>query len=295
LLGYLGDPLSAFPPSPAPYICAIYALAGIVQSRNVQALPYLLVLFAFGAYLPDIPVAGDGGYDLLMFAFILHVLFLHLPLVPSPLFFFNSSRVLPLSVLLKRNFTHSFLPALSFFFPALFLSSIVLSISLNDVLLRLWSAFVIIKVPGDLPEPLPEIPPIEARTGFLVLYFALNVLFVASLVTLVLNSAATSSSYKTAQRWDCYGIPVGRDARRALVAAVARYTPAGTSIYAFPVPLNLLVAICVRAPAIILQKLRLGDGLRLRAIAERLLWRTLVAPVAAITTLAWRLVDIAAS
>jgi hypothetical protein len=271
-----------------PFLLIIYAFSGLLQASSIQALPYMAVVLAFGFYLPDAPAAGEGGFDLLIFAFVLHILFLHLPVAPTPLLLLKPESSLPLASLLRRGFSDAFLPVLAFFLPALGLSSFLLSVSLKDVFLQIAPHFAAFTITDEAP--------VETRTGFLALYFTLDVLFIASLVMLVLNVASTAATITgNISRWDRYGNAVGADARRALIGAVAQYTPSGTSVYPFPPPLNLLVVILVRAPTTILRKLRIMDGLNLRAVGERVLWRIFVAPPAAFITLIWWLVDMASA
>jgi hypothetical protein len=260
-------------------ILVIYAIASLLRPPSVRSLPHILVLLAFVASLPTVPMPADGAFDMLLLGGILFVIsLLFIPIVPSPIFLAPPQQGIPLATLLWRGFTQIFTPLLIFFLPAIFISVNLLSLSLADNFLRLLTT---ISSPSSIQMALPA--PIETRAGFLTLFFIVVILMVCALIMLVLVVPTTSLNRRDSKPWDRYGMGIGLEARRTFIKATIAYSSETlASTPSFPPPLNLVVLILVRLPVKIVGWATRRDLSGTRHMAERAIWRVSVVPVAAL-------------
>jgi hypothetical protein len=261
-------------------LLCVYAAAFLTFKRGLQGIPFSILLLAFIMAVPAVPIPGDGTFDLLLLAFILHVLLLHVPNLPSLVLLFNPEETLPLTVLLWKSFTQTWLPIIGFFLPAMFLAINLLSISLLDVFLQ-----QVISAARVLPQA-----PIETRAAFFILYLIILLLVMSSIIMMVLVFPSTQLHKPLgSNRWDRYGEAVGLEARQVFMHSVLAYQSRPHTGYPFPTPLNLIVLLLVDLP---IKMMDLGgwDARDIRRRGEQTLWRLMVVPFTVIPTLtAWML------
>ncbi|THH21456.1 hypothetical protein EW146_g89 [Bondarzewia mesenterica] len=264
----------------------IYSAASVCRTWTSYSMPFILVSSAFLFSLPSFPSSGDTSYIVLLVAFILHILLLHLPRPPSPNFFVKSHVSLPLSTLLWYEFTRTVFPVFVFYLPALLLSSYLVSISLIDSIPHFP------RVAGLISAPM------ETREAFLALWTILACFVVISTSLLVLFSASLLSlPQRPSSPWDRYSQPVGLQARRIFVSTVTAYSTPSF----FPPPFNLLQFIFIRLPmlvarhdslpsilALALSTCHLGQTLRRRQGDTMQLWQALAALFPSLTYLSVR-------
>lgn len=243
---------------------SLYALSRVFQTWSLATPPFGLVLISFLASLSWTPLPETFAYILLLIAFSWNILLLHLPVHPSPLFLPQPEHILPLAVLVWRSLARTFIPILSFFIPGLFISFVLLSISLNDVfLLRPMVAFTSIS------------SPLQCR----VVFFGLLVIFFLSLYfalgfSVLIHPFLASDEGPARSLWDRYSKSVGLEARQVYLHAVQTYAAS----YHFPAPLNLLHVLLVRIPRTWLIVAGLQALPTWLEFVEIALWRTVVAP-----------------
>jgi hypothetical protein len=266
-------------------VLAVYALSNMVSYRSLRTLTFFLVFVAYLLRFPGFPNPGDATFDLLLMGFVLNVIFLHMPAPATPIFLFSADTVLPLVTVLWSSVTHTLVPVLGFFLPAIFLSANLLSVSLADVFLQLFAGV------QETRTAAAAAAPVETRAAFLALFFVLIFLFISSTVTMVLASPANSLQHTQAAQWDRYGVVVGLEARRLFARAVAAYLTTASGRSPFPAPFNLLPLLLVRIP---LSPARLFAARGTEAICvkvERVIWLLTVAPLAAVVNALWILFD----
>jgi hypothetical protein len=216
-----------------------YSIASLLRLPKLPVAPFAFVAGAFLFTLPSAPFPGDTSYSLLLGALLLHVLLLHIPRTPSPIFLFSPEATLPLATVLWHEFTRTIYPCLLFFLPATILASFFLSIALADSVPHFLGVFTLL-------EPAP----MEIRIAFSVLWIILVLFMMISVALLVLfNASFLSTSSKPACSWDRYSVAVGLRSRRTFVAAVAAYS----ELYYFPSPFNILQILFVRLPRLLLR------------------------------------------
>ena len=220
----------------------IYSIASLLRPPKFPVAPFAFVAGAFLFTLSSSPFPGDASYSFLLCALLLHVLLLHLPQTPSPIFLFSPEATLPLATALWHEFTRTIYPCLLFFLPATILASFYLSIALADSFPHFLGVFT-------LSEPAP----MEIRIAFVVLWIILMLFMMISAALLVLFSASfLSTSSQVSQSvcsWDRYSVAVGLRSRRTFAAAVAAYSEP----YYFPPPFNILQILFVRLPRLLLR------------------------------------------
>ena len=217
----------------------IYSIASLLRPPRLPVAPFAFVTGAFLFTLPSAPFPGNTSYSFLLGALLLHVLLLHLPRTPSPIFLFSPEVTLPLATVLWHEFTRMIYPCILFFLPATILASFFLSIALEDSIPQFPVVLTLL-------EPAP----MEIRIAFSVLWIILMLLMIMSATLLVLFSASfLSTSSRPACSWDRYSVAVGLRSRRTFVTAVAAYSEP----YYFPPPFNLLQVLFVHLPRLLLQ------------------------------------------
>jgi hypothetical protein len=240
----------------------IYSIASLLKPPKLPVIPFAFVAGAFLFTLPSAPFPGDTSYSFLLGALLLHVLFLHLPQTPSPIFLFSPEVTLPLATVLWHEFTRTIYPCLLFFLPATTLASFFLSIALGD------------SVPKFLAVSTPNYP-MEIRIAFLVLWIILLFLMTISATLLVLFSTFfLSTSSQPVCSWDRYSVGVGLRSRKTFVAAVAAYSEP----YYFPPPFNILQIFFVHLPRLLLRLFGWSE-FPVTEQVEGILWYLTTAPV----------------
>ncbi|EAU92898.2 hypothetical protein CC1G_03685 [Coprinopsis cinerea okayama7 len=207
---------------------AANTLSSLAANRTLQAAAVLV----FGLSLPKCPQPEDGYFEALLLIFGLHILFIHLPTVPTPALLFSPPNAVPLSVFIVRNIAN-ILPSMTFFGPALLVSLVLLSYSLDGAYQgsssnRIYTALRTFSA-----------SPMETRWAFLAIVVTLFLLwiisvFMASIIIPTLNGPG-SESEASPSAWDRYGITPGRQARVTGALACSRFD----GPYIFPSPLNL--------------------------------------------------------
>ena len=242
----------------------IYSVASLLRSPTFLVAPFALVPGAFLFALSSSPLPAITSYNILQGALLLHLVILHFPRTPSPIFLLSPDTTLPLATLLWHEFVRTLYPCVLFFLPATILATFLLSISLQDVMLV-------------------EFAPIEIRMGFTVLWVILVFLTMISAVLLALFSACLlSTSSQQVSSWDRYSINVGLQSRRNFATAVAAYSVP----YYFPPPFNLLQILFVHIPRFLLQLFG-WRGSPITGQIEGLLWSLTIGPLAFVVAVFW--------
>jgi hypothetical protein len=262
-------------------LLGVYSAAYLIKHRTLRGLPHALVLLSLIAAIPDVPIPGDGAFELLTCSFVLHILLLHLPIAPSPMLLSQPANILPLVTLLWQSVAQSWIPALTFFLPVLFFATNLLSISLADV-------FALNALHGPVASYLPEAP-IQTRFAFLVLYLIVVVLFFSSATVMILVFASTALNHsRPTNPWDRYGQLIGLEARRTFLRMLIAYSPSNSMGHATPTPLNLIPFLLIELPS---QAVRLVSPrgvpvqvTKLGQDAAIVVWRLTVVPFAAVIT-----------
>lgn len=199
-----------------------YCTARVLQDFSLSRLPFLLTAVAFLSEVPA-PPSSNFGYSAILIALCIHVIQLHMPSSPSPLYLFPFHQALPLATLLWNGFAKIYLPVLLLFLPALLVASLLLSFSLADITIT--------------STPTILAPPLEARTMFFLLLVTILLLLICSLGMLVLVHPFISLN-SSGSPWDRYSTSIGLDARRELVRSVLTYTLpySHTSLHLSPAP-----------------------------------------------------------
>lgn len=232
-----------------------------------NAIP-LLVPLSFLTALPSVPLPGSASFSILLWVFVAHILRLHLPHYPSPLFLFSHRRTLPLANFLSGGLSRIIFPPVLFFLPALLVASFLVSISMADVFLQ---TFLL-----NIPSP----SPMETRIAFLYLFAA--IIFLLNSSFFVLATTLFSSSQKDMDSWDQYSTEVGHMARMALIDTITPYA----GLYVFPPPFNIIHLLFIRIPRSV--TLLLGAGAMWGGVAEKTLWRVIVGPFVLVSTALYR-------
>jgi hypothetical protein len=238
------------------------------------SIPNTMLLFvplAFVLSIPSVPLPGTASFSILLWVFVFHILRLHLPYSPSPLFLFSHHRTLPLASFLSHGLSRMILPSVLFFLPVFLVASFLLSISLADIFLK---GFV-------LPLQIPPPSPMATRLTFLYLFAMVLLLLMSSIF--LLATALFSPSQKNIDPWDRYSLEVGHMARMALINTISPYV----GLCKFPPPFNIMHLLLIRIPRS--GALLLGIGVAWGAEAEKALWRVMVGPfvVAISSVLYW--------
>lgn len=259
-----GGPVQHLRPGMREVFIMVYASAQLFSSWDITIVPFIFTLLAFLACLPSVPRPQDGAYSVVLFTVSLHLLQMHLPRSPSPLMLFPFDLALPLAALVQHGIFRVFIPVIAFFLPALLLALFLLSTSLSDILMHLSANFI------------ANASPLEARTAFLTLLAVLFILLLCSLMMLILVYPNLSSQDPLPARWDRFSRPIGSEARRAMVAVIAKYSQPAY----FPPPLNLAHFILIRIPSWVWGSLGRTRWQGWMSSIEDVLWLALVAPVA---------------
>ncbi len=217
----------------------VYSIASLLRPPMLPAAPFAFVAGAFIFTIPSTPFPGDTSYSFLLGALLLHVLLLHLPQTPSPIFLFSPEVTLPLAAVLWHEFTRTIYPCLLFFLPATTLASLFLSTALEDSIPQFPRVLTLL-------EPAP----MENRIAFSLLWITLVLFMMISATLLVIfNASFLSTSFQPVCSWDRYSVAVGLRSRRTFVTAVAAYSEP----YYFPPPFNLLQILFVHIPRLLLR------------------------------------------
>jgi hypothetical protein len=250
----------------------IYSTASLLRPPTFLVAPFALVAGAFLFALPSAPFPGDVSFSILLGAFLLHVLSLHLPRTPSPIFLLSPDLTLPLATLLWHELTRTLCPCVLLFLPATILASLLLSVALEDSIPHFLTALTLV-------EPAP----MEVRLAFSVLWIIVILLMTISAVLLVIFSASLlPTSFQLGCLWDRYSAPVGLRSRRIFVAVVTAYSVP----YYFPPPFNLLQILFVRIPHLLLRLFGWKE-IKVTGHMEPVLWYLTTAPLALVVGVCW--------
>ncbi|KAI1797816.1 hypothetical protein LXA43DRAFT_982166 [Ganoderma leucocontextum] len=250
-----------------------YAFSRLFQVWSSATLPFFLVLISFLASLPSTPFPETFAYTLLLVAFSWNILLLHLPVHPSPLFLLSPEHFLPLAVLVWRGLARTFIPTVAFFTPGLFISLVLLSISLSDTFL-LSSPVALAFMPS----------PLDSRVVFLGLLIILFMFLCCALgFSVLVHPFLVPHEDPARSSWDRYSNSVGLEARQVYVRALRTYA---TPRY-FPAPLNILHVLLVRIPGAGLILAGRQATPRWLELVENVLWRTVMAPSAFVVSTLW--------
>lgn len=263
-------------------LITIYAVANVCRLAH-NLIPSFIAAFAFLATLPSAPYPGGFAYALLLTAFILHILLLHIPRTPTPFLLFRPDSVLPLAELITSEFALTLRPAFLFWLPGLLVTLYLLSMSLVDDLPYL--------PPFHLNELRTFVnataSPMETRQAFLALAIIMLVLIIFSTIITILYGASLRASTQTPlDAWERYSKPVGARARQCFIGALALYA----SPHTFPPPFNLLQLVFVHIPVSVLH-LRGVRELRAARMLESVLWWGTVGVCATIIAGVWTCIE----
>jgi hypothetical protein len=245
----------------------LFPITALVCPWSSGTIPFLLAFLAFASCLPSVPLPGDLSFDALLVVFAIHVWQLHFPRTPSPIFLLPFDSALPLCTLLWHSISRALYPILKVFLPVLVLTWFLLYLSLADTFLQLHHLH------GS---------PIDTRIAFFVLFLVELLVLIPSLFIPVLIPPTTSSVDNPGVGLDRYSTPVGLDARKAFLRAVMTYA----SPHYFPTPVHVL-RLLIRLFSVVLRPINLPPGYSVEA--EKLLWRVVVGPVAAVIGGLWQL------
>lgn len=241
----------------------------VINEGVLTQFPFLLTLLAFISELPSVPFPENTSFSILLWALSLHLLQLHLPQArASPLLLFSPRKTLPLAYFLQTRF-RQILSSMIFFLPVFIFSSYLLSVSLADTFLQVLSA----------PTPM------VTRTGLLLLSFIV-ILFTSSCFLTLLISLPFTTHDTPEALWCGFSQPVARQSRRRFFSGIVHYA----APFRFPAPFNLLRVVLVTIPLVACRVF--GAPSKWVLSAERLLWRTVVTPIAAITGIFLRFLPI---
>ncbi|KAI9460834.1 hypothetical protein BJY52DRAFT_1260855 [Lactarius psammicola] len=250
------------PPTAKEVFLMIYSTASLLRPPTFLVAPFVLVAGAF---------FFNTSYSVLLGAFFIHVLLLHLPRTPSPNFLVSPEVTLPLATLLWHEFTRTLYPGVLFYFPATLLASFFLSVALED------------SIPHFLISTFAGPAPMEARVTFTLLWGMLVSLMIVSSVLLVLFSASLLPvSSQPVCPWDRYSVVVGLRSRRIFATAVAAYSVP----YYFPPPFNLLQIMFVHIPRHLLRLFGKKESLVVEQV-EGILWNLTIGLLAFIVAGCW--------
>ncbi|KAI0078944.1 hypothetical protein K474DRAFT_788914 [Panus rudis PR-1116 ss-1] len=248
-------------------LLTIYSYSQVLQPWRLTTVPFILTALAFTSSFPTIPHPDGIAYGVLLLALIVHLVLLHAPHTPSPVYLFPPPKALPLATLVWHGISKVYLPVLLFFFPAVLFAFYLLSISLLDDLPGyLWTVGTATAV-----DPAP----METRTAFLILLTVIFVLLIITALLLVLTYPTLSSNPPPAT-WDRFSLSIGLEARRAFVDVVKTYNP--PSDY-FPPPFNLASILFYDLPVFLLSRVRWHDRAEQWYRTRTILWKMLVQPV----------------
>ena len=184
-----------------------YGISKFLQDFSWAKTPFLITAATFLSASP-MPSSSDVGYSVILILLCIHIIQLHIPSPPSPIYLFPFAQALPLATLIWNGFAKIYLPVLLLFLPALLVVSIILSFSLADITVT--------------PATVVLASPLEARTVFLLLVVVLLLLLICSLGMLVLVYPFIAS-HSSGSAWDRYSTSLGLDARRSFVHTVLQY------------------------------------------------------------------------
>ncbi|TFK40980.1 hypothetical protein BDQ12DRAFT_678687 [Crucibulum laeve] len=245
-------------------LLVLYALSFLLRPLSVFSAGPLLVLLAFVTCLPYAPYPGDSAFTCLLWALPLHIFQIHLPYTPSVLFLFSPERILPFVIFLFRLLL-DLTPAFAFFIPGFTLCSFLLSYSLGDTPLLIFTG---IRNLSDFQSN-PNAAPMETRTTLFIILLVILLFFSISVFLL-----ATSPIHgEKTSGWDRYSLSIGQSGRQTFFCAVDAYS----ALYMFPAPFNVLSFFAIRIPLFMAQLFSL-DIYNIRR-GEIFLWRATVGPV----------------
>ncbi|KAF9455705.1 hypothetical protein BDZ94DRAFT_1277549 [Collybia nuda] len=241
----------------------LFPLSFALRSRPRSSMIFLLVPLSFLLGLPFPPSPGDFSFTVLLWGFFLHILQLHLPSPPSPLFLLSKHHTLSFAVFISERLSTILCPVVLFFLPTFLFASFLLSISLVDTFGKLLihpSAYMI----QDLPSPS------ETRLAFLTLLIAVIGLAIFSAFAL---ATSPDTQVNSLHSWDKYSEEIGLAARKSYYRAIRSYS----RIYTFPPPFNILHLFIIQTPELVLRT-------RFPRV-EKYLWRAVVGPFVILSAL----------
>ncbi|KAL7285262.1 hypothetical protein ACG7TL_000356 [Trametes sanguinea] len=266
-----------FPPSPYERTMPVfdtrrtlimsYSLSRLVRPRSQATIPPLLVLLSFLVCLPYAPVWYNFTFSVLELAFYWEVLLLQFAVPFSPWLLLHPEWLLPLAIIARRSLARLVAPVV-FFLPLIIACLFMLDLA---VLTDPWLSLSALSREGLL-----------VHNSFVA--FILLLILGSFICSLLVHPFLATFEVSTASKWDRYTRSVGLEARQAFANAVAWY---GRRYY-FPGQAVLVPAVFVWTPRLVLDLLgKRKTGAQGLAMAERVLWRAVVGPVAFLLSGFW--------
>ena len=257
-------------------------LTGMLASTVVHRPPStrcapVLGLFAYALSASTQPVPGTIAHSFLLLSFSWSVLLLLFPVPPTPVLLFPPSIALPPAVEIASLLVPIILRPLLYFLPMLFVTAILVSLSMDDP----WS-FVNLADFVRWPTRFPAAP-YPTRITFFSL-FCITVLFslLFSVFSLIRHASRPPLSHMDVTSSSILAPNVAHNLLGAVLVYRRRYP--------FPPPLNLVCLCLVAAPRAITHMTvypRISEGVGFLGALERALWFTLVLPFELVIAVLW--------
>jgi len=213
----------------------LFSIANVTFVPFNASFLYWVVLAAFLLPFPSLPQPEDGFFDVLSTVFALHIWGLQIPSPISPLLIYDLPKSIPLAEFVHRSIMGGLTPTLFYFGPALIVSILLLSFSLDGDYVWLVQSLLESTSLG-IPAPM------ETRSVFLVIVFVIASGLVFSIFATTVAVAASSYPFQTSSNtWDRFGAEIGHRSRVVAVSACAMFSEP----YLYPPPFNLLHAIFI--------------------------------------------------
>lgn len=206
----------------------VYALLSIRPAFS--SLAHALVAISVISAFPSVPLPNTTPHSILLLALSLILLQLHLPTprwLPSPIYTFRPSTVIPLATLVQSVIRKAIVPAVTFFAPTVTTLFVLLSVALGD---SFPLTVFILNVFGLGPEGPKVASPSHPQTRLTLLLLFLTATSATSVLILVLVLLFPSmpDSYANAANgpisgWDKFGANNARLAKRNFIAVCLHY------------------------------------------------------------------------
>lgn len=246
----------------------IYSVA-LACRLSTYFVPGCIVASAFLFTLPEQPTPGGIAYGMLLVSIIMHILLLHLPRTPSPIFLLEPGTALPLSTLLFIQSVQTIAPILLYYIPGLLVALYLLFESLKDDWFTVPPAFIANSSVQSSAAPM------ETREAFLALSVLLLVMAILSTIYVMLHNSRRDPSSIRGTTWDRYSQQVRTRARQIFISTLVEFSPSRI----FLPPFNLLQLLFVDLPMLTFRLYGLQSH-RAIAVIESVLWWWTVGPCA---------------
>ncbi|KZP00503.1 hypothetical protein CALVIDRAFT_533513 [Calocera viscosa TUFC12733] len=234
----------------------------------------LLSLLTLVTALPTPPQPSHLSFLLLLSSIAVSLISFHLPLHPSPILLFVNKQVIATSTRFEYLLSRALIPSILYFLPLVLASIFALALALNG---DPWHPYLLLRATFEYAA---EVAPYETRIACLVAV----ILALAGYIWLI-EFATVELAARGEQREN-------EDAQRGFVRAMIDYSylpgREERTGYRLPAPLNLAELAVADLPYYVLCALRgRARASKWRVAAKAVVWRTCVAPVTAVLSLAY--------